>query len=98
MNKIQALTAAVVLAAATLVAAILGGTSSAAPQKAPKAALVSVHKTALGKVLVDARGHTLYLFEKDKKGMSLCNGACAAYWPAILSAAKPRAGAGVRAS
>ena len=98
MNKIQALTAAVVLAAATLVAAILGSTSSAAAQKAPKGALVSVHKTALGKVLVDARGHTLYLFEKDKKGMSLCNGACAAYWPAILSAAKPRAGAGVRAS
>ena len=98
MNKVQALTAAVVLAAATLVAAILGGTSSAAVQKAPKGALVSVHKTALGKVLVDARGHTLYLFEKDNKGMSSCNGACAAYWPAILSAAKPRAGAGVRAS
>ena len=55
MNKIQALTAAVVLAAATLVAAILGGTSSAAAQKAPKGALVSVHKTALGKVLVDTR-------------------------------------------
>ncbi|MGZ4424007.1 MAG: COG4315 family predicted lipoprotein [Gaiellaceae bacterium] len=98
MNKIQAFTAAVVLAAATLVAAILGGTSSAAAQTPRKGALVSVHKTALGKVLVDARGHTLYLFEKDRKGMSLCNGACAAYWPAIVSTAKPRAGAGVRAS
>lgn len=98
MNKTQALIAAVVVAAAALVAAILGDTSSAASQKAPKGTLVSVHKTALGKVLVDARGHTLYLFEKDKNGMSSCNGACVAYWPTILSAAKPRAGAGVRAS
>ena len=98
MIKIQALLAAVVVAAAALVAAILGDTSSAASQKAPKGTLVSVHKTALGKVLVDARGHTLYLFEKDKNRMSSCNGACVAYWPAILSAAKPRAGAGVRAS
>jgi predicted lipoprotein with Yx(FWY)xxD motif len=98
VNKIQALIAAVVLAAAALVAAILGDTSSAASQKAPKGTLISIHKTALGKVLVDARGHTLYLFEKDKNGMSSCNGACLAYWPAVRSTAKPRAGAGVRAS
>lgn len=98
MNKIQTLLAMVVLAAVTVVASVLGGASAAASQKAPKGALVSVHKTRLGKVLVDARGHTLYLFEKDKKGMSLCSGACAAYWPAILSSAKPRAGAGVHAS
>ena len=98
MNKTQALVAAVVFAAAALVAAILGETSSAASQKAPKGALVSTHKTALGKVLVDARGRTLYLFEKDKNGMSLCNGACIAYWPAVRTAAKPRAGAGVRPS
>jgi predicted lipoprotein with Yx(FWY)xxD motif len=98
VNKIQALTAAVVLAVAALVAAVLGDTSSAASQKAPKGALVSIHKTALGKVLTDARGHTLYLFEKDKNGMSSCNGACLAYWPAVRTAAKPRAGAGVRAS
>src|SRR5437763_6150612 len=98
VNKIQALIAAVVLAAAALVAAILGNTSSAASQKAPKGTLVSIHKTALGKVLADARGHTLYLFEKDKNGMSSCNGACVAYWPAVFTAAKPRAGAGVRAS
>ena len=98
MNKIQALTVAVVLAAAALVAAIFGDASSAASQKAPKGALVSIHKTALGKVLADARGHTLYLFEKDKNRMSSCNGACLVYWPAVRTAAKPRAGAGVRAS
>ena len=66
--------------------------------RAPKGALVALGKTALGKVLVDARGRTLYLFEKDKHGRSACYGACAAYWPPLLSPAKPRAGMGVRAS
>lgn len=98
MNKIQALIAIAALAAAALVAAIVGDTSSAASQKAPNRTLVSIRKTALGKVLVDARGHTLYLFEKDKNGMSSCNGACLVYWPAVRTTAKPRAGAGVRAS
>ena len=98
MNKIRTPIGALVLAATALAAAVLGGTSSAASQKAPKGTLVSIHKTALGKVLADGRGHTLYLFEQDKNGMSSCNGACVAYWPAVLTAAKPRAGAGVRAS
>lgn len=98
MNKIQTLLAAAALAAAAVVAGVLGDTSSAAPQKAPKGTLVAIHKTAIGKVLADSRGRTLYLFEKDKNRMSLCNGACLVYWPPVLSTAKPRAGAGVRAS
>ncbi|MGH9065127.1 MAG: hypothetical protein ACRDX8_12775 [Acidimicrobiales bacterium] len=31
----------------------------------------------LSKILVDAKGRTLYLFEKDAKGTSSCYGACA---------------------
>lgn len=98
MNKKQVLIVAVALSAAALVAAIFGGASSAAQQKVAKGALVSSRTTALGRALVDARGHTLYLFEKDKRGMSSCNGACVAYWPPVLTTAKPRAGAGVHAS
>ena len=98
MNKIRTPIGALVLAATALAAAVLGGTSSAASQKAPKGTLVSIHKTALGNILADARGHTLYLFEKDKNRMSSCNGACIAYWPAVITGAKPRAGAGARAS
>ena len=98
MNKIRTPIGALVLAATALAAAVLGGTSSAASQKAPKGTLVSIHRTALGNILADARGHTLYLFEKDKNRMSSCNGACLVYWPAVRTAAKPRAGAGVRAS
>jgi predicted lipoprotein with Yx(FWY)xxD motif len=98
MNKVHVLIAAVALSAAALVAAMFGDASSAAQQKLSKGALVSIHKTMLGSVLADARGHTLYLFEKDKRGMSSCYGACAAYWPAAVTGAKPRAGSGVRAS
>jgi predicted lipoprotein with Yx(FWY)xxD motif len=97
-RKITLLIAAAALAAAALVAAAFGDTSSASPLRAPKGTLVALGKTALGKVLVDARGRTLYLFEKDKLGRSACYGACAAYWPSLYSAAKPRAGSGVRAS
>ena len=98
MNKLHILIVAVALSAAALVAAIFGGASYAAQQKPSKGALVAVRKTGLGRVLVDARGHTLYLFDKDKRGMSSCSGACAAYWPPAITTAKPRAGAGVNAS
>jgi predicted lipoprotein with Yx(FWY)xxD motif len=97
-RKITLFIAAAALSGAALVAAALGGTSSAAPPRASKGPLVALGRTALGKVLVDARGRTLYLFEKDKRGKSACYGACAAYWPPLLSPAKARPGTGVRAS
>jgi predicted lipoprotein with Yx(FWY)xxD motif len=31
------------------------------------------------KIIVDSRGRTLYLFEKDKR-RSACAGTCATYW------------------
>jgi len=86
------------LSAAALVAAALGGTDSASSAAASRGARVALGKTALGRVLVDARGRTLYLFEKDTRGRSACYGACAAYWPPLVSAAKPQPGNGVRAS
>jgi predicted lipoprotein with Yx(FWY)xxD motif len=97
-RKITLFIAAAALSAAALVAAALGDTSSASSQQPSKGALVALRKTTLGDVLVDARGRTLYLFEKDKRGRSACYGACATYWPPLLSSAKPRAARGVRAS
>jgi predicted lipoprotein with Yx(FWY)xxD motif len=95
VKRNQVLIVAVALAAAALVGASL---AAASQSKASKGTLVAVRKTGLGKALVDARGRTLYLFDKDKRGMSSCNGACAAYWPPVFTTAKPRAAAGVRAS
>jgi predicted lipoprotein with Yx(FWY)xxD motif len=77
------------LAALALVAAACSGGGSSggglygggpATTSAPKAAAATVdlRGSKLGKILVDAQGHTLYLFEADKAGRSACDGACAA--------------------
>jgi predicted lipoprotein with Yx(FWY)xxD motif len=60
--------------------------------------LVSSGTTSLGRILVDSRGRTLYLFQADKNGKSACAGKCATFWPPLIAAGKPRAGAGAKAS
>ena len=44
-------------------------------------ATVKTRHGKLGTFLVDGKGRTLYLFEKDKTKKSTCSGACAAAWP-----------------
>lgn len=43
----------------------------------------------MGGVLVNSAGMTLYTFDKDPAGAgkSVCNGPCAAIWPALAAAA-----------
>ena len=60
--------------------------------------VVSASSTRLGKALVTSSGRTLYLFTKDKNGKSACAGRCASFWPPLLTSAKPRAAAGIKAS
>jgi predicted lipoprotein with Yx(FWY)xxD motif len=76
----------------------VAGLASVAASKPSAAATVKIRSTKLGKILVDAKGRTLYLFEKDKHGKSACSGACAANWPPLLTTGKPKAGTGARAS
>ena len=59
---------------------------------------VSAASSSLGRIIVDGRGRTLYLFEKDKRGHSACSGACAMYWPPVITRGKPIAGQGVKTS
>lgn len=48
--------------------------------------------TALGNVLVDAKGMTLYTFDKDATpGKSACNGPCAQNWPPLMATADAKA-------
>ena len=54
--------------------------------------------TGLGRILVDGRGRTLYLFEKDKHGNSACTGQCAGYWPPLIASGKPLATVGAQPS
>jgi predicted lipoprotein with Yx(FWY)xxD motif len=59
---------------------------------------VQVRRTGLGKILVDSRGRTLYLFKKDTGGRSKCSGSCAVAWPPLLATGRPVAGTGVKGS
>ena len=77
------------------VAAAIVATAQA---RAPNNASVMLRKNTLGTILVDPRGHTLYLFEKDGKGTSACTSACLGYWPAFTSRTVPHAGTGVQQS
>jgi predicted lipoprotein with Yx(FWY)xxD motif len=86
-----------VVLAAVLATSVLAGLAFAA-SKPTKPATVKVRNTSLGKIVVDGKSHTLYLFEKDKHGKSKCSGACATNWPPLLTKGKPKASGTVSAS
>jgi predicted lipoprotein with Yx(FWY)xxD motif len=87
---IAGVTAAVIFALAT--AAVAAARATGSP------ATVTTARTGLGQVLADARGRSLYLFEKDAKGRSACSGLCTVYWPPLLAKGKAAATKGARAS
>jgi predicted lipoprotein with Yx(FWY)xxD motif len=68
----------------------MGGTSGMSPSGA--VALEKI-KTAIGPVLADAKGFTLYWYAKDTTMTSACTGSCATAWPPL--AGRPGAAMGV---
>jgi predicted lipoprotein with Yx(FWY)xxD motif len=67
---------------------------------AASAATVQLKSTKLGKILVNSKGLTLYMWKKDKRGAktSACNKSCQALWPLVTVSGKPTAGHGVSKS
>src|SRR6478609_1550253 len=65
---------------------------------AGRSGTVATAGSTLGRILVDNRGRTLYLFAADKHGKSTCNGKCAAFWPPLIASGKPLAKSGAKAS
>jgi predicted lipoprotein with Yx(FWY)xxD motif len=94
---------AAIVPIAVLAVAGYGGASSASVPTVKheatkrKPATVRVAKTNLGKILVNSKGRTLYLFQADQGTTSACNDACAAAWPPLENAA-PKAGKGAKSS
>ena len=86
------------LMAALGVVGFLVGAGSIALGGTKTGATVNLQKTKLGAILVNSKGHTLYLFKKDRNGKSSCTGSCATFWPPLLAHGKPTAGSGVKAS
>ena len=87
-----------------LMTAACGGYGSSAPSTSASApnSVVTVgasNNSSLGmKILTDSSGRTLYLFQKDQSGKSLCTGTCTSAWPPLLTKVKAHAGSGVSAS
>ncbi|HMI70319.1 MAG TPA: hypothetical protein VK510_10025 [Solirubrobacteraceae bacterium] len=93
MRRLMVLALAAVLAASALTGLALAASSPTKP------ATVKTRTAGnLGKIIVDGKSRTLYLFEKDKNGKSKCSGACATNWPPLLTKGKPKASGGVKAS
>lgn len=102
LSRPLALAAACVAAPLVLVACGGGNNSSTtAPGTAATgsgAAVDVANNPDLGQILVDAKGRTLYLFEKDESDESYCNGSCASSWPPYTTNGEPQAGSGADAS
>ena len=96
----EAVTRTVIMMTLTAMLGVIGFlvAGSVARSATETNATVSLRKTSLGLILVNSKGHTLYLFAKDRNGQSACNGSCARFWPPLLSQGKPTAGSGVRLS
>ena len=73
---------------------VVGGPS--VPATGSEGATINVAEDAkLGKILVDSKGMTLYIFTKDEPNKSNCAGKCLAAWPPLLAEGDVKAGAGV---
>lgn len=61
--------------------------SSAPTSDAAGAATLMVADSALGKIVVDAAGKTLYMFDNDTQGAgtSSCTGECLTNWPPLTT-------------
>ena len=92
-----------------LLPAVLVFASVLAPAGARDAAVpanalvkVALNPALKASILVDARGHTLYMYTADSPGVSSCSNDavyhCSKAWPPLLTKGKPRAGKGAKAS
>ena len=83
---------------ALLIALALAATTAGLARAEQRSVTVSTSTSKLGRILVDSRGRTLYLFERDRPGRSACTGTCAVYWPPLLTHSSPRSGGNAKQS
>jgi predicted lipoprotein with Yx(FWY)xxD motif len=76
-----------------LIAALAVGAFAASGVAFAQMAPTKMGDSAKGKVLTDAKGMTLYTFDKDMGGKSACNGPCAGNWPPLAAAADAKSAA-----
>src|SRR5260370_20515629 len=77
-----------------------GATASTTPARTTSTSptTIGTGKTALGTILVDSQGRTLYLFTHDSGTTSTCSASCATAWPPLAATGTPTATSGVNAT
>jgi predicted lipoprotein with Yx(FWY)xxD motif len=95
--KIKTIAAAASVVATIILAAVVIPAGLAGSSQGSRAT-VRVTNSPLGRILVDGHGRSLYAFAADTGRQSTCSGACATAWPPLISAGKPHARAGAKAS
>ena len=108
MTRSRSLSLLLAAAAVALVAVVVAGcgggsdqatAASGSSSTAGGSSTIGVSDVGgLGKILVDSKGRTVYMFKKDTGPKSTCSGACAMEWPPVTTSGKPSTGSGVSAS
>jgi predicted lipoprotein with Yx(FWY)xxD motif len=70
---------------------LIAAMSFAAISSASAAPPTKTGTTTKGATLTDAKGMSLYTFDKDSGGKSACNGPCATNWPVLKAEASDQA-------
>jgi predicted lipoprotein with Yx(FWY)xxD motif len=65
--------------------------TASGPSRADEYGPFKEMKTSVGTVLSDAKGMTLYTYDKDGPGKSNCTGKCAKFWPPAMASASDKA-------
>jgi len=94
-TRFTMLAAGAAVALTALAVAVAGPSSSAGAAQHASKTTIEVRSSKLGRILVDSKHRTLYLFEKDKGTKSECSGACATNWPPLRASGKPTVGHGL---
>jgi predicted lipoprotein with Yx(FWY)xxD motif len=92
-----------VLAMVTILIVACSGTATANPSAPTTVQVKRVTFPAIGKVLVDSHGRTLYVFHGDNPPLyhfhenpaPSCYGYCAEFWPPLLTTGAPKGTGGV---
>jgi predicted lipoprotein with Yx(FWY)xxD motif len=78
-----------------VLSAVAGSPDDQRASTAAAAPTLALRKSTHGRILVDARGRTLYLFREDTTSASTCYGGCARVWPPAVVEGQPRVGTGL---
>lgn len=91
------LTILFIVAAASLPIAVAQASTSA---HSARGAQLRIRHTALGNILVNGQGLTVFAFTRDSRNHDNCVniGGCTGIWPLVTTSGTPRLGAGVRRS